>query len=308
MWLDQKLILFVIFTLAKCDEIIEVKRYSVILYSDIHDGNLAFSGDAVITLDIKQDLKIIKLYHEGLNIKNVIVKNVSGEISTELKNNQENYSLIEIKTGENFKSESGYNLSVTFEGKFPNEFLGSYFDDDTKVYFLAVNFKSKPFQIIFPSTEGDYHINFQLYMNSTYNAVSNGLVKGTPNPSLTIFEELENIKTSSIAFFVSDFESISKANVTLYAIKSHINYFNEALEIATQIIKNFETLFDYQLGNISLIAVPGILINDVSTHKLILFDQFNIFYHENLSSNEHKEKISHLMAFAIAVSNQMIFF
>lgn len=313
MWLVKVLEIFVIIALVNgSDQNFEIKSYQVMLSTNIHLGNSLFTGNATINFKMTETSEVIKFYHQSLTDFNVDVRNGIGVSVNINLNLGENFIEIQ-KESNNFTEGLTYSAVIIYSGNLPEEFIGHYLDpedESTKNYFAAISFKSTPFTSIFPSAGDNARIKFQLSIKhfSEYHAVSNGNLLSIDDDAddrkVSTFDNVLNIDTSSIAFFISNFDFISNDETKIYGTPSHIsgNFFNDTLEISSSILEKFDALFSYQLGKLIQIAVPGIFVNDLSTHGLILYNEFNVFYRDDLSPREKRDKISHHVAFVISVS------
>lgn len=305
MWLTKALVLIHII-LINCEEDFHPTLFVVTLSTHLHDGNSTFTGSANISIKISEDVDVIKFHHRGLKIKSILLDDDDVEF-------EEDENIWELK--KSFVKDAEHDVLFDYEGTFPTEFIGHYVDDDSKQnYFAAISFKSTSFLKMCPSNADERlrsDFQFKIKHHPDYNAVSindraeipKGLSRNQDDFLTTEFAKVENVSTSSLAFFISNFESISNDNVEVYGIPKfiHAGYFNKSLEIATKIVDEFPSYFPHIFSKLRLIAVPGIT-SAISARGLIINYQFNLFYQPNESPLIQIDKITRHVAHAVAVS------
>lgn len=306
MWI-AKVLVFVNFILINCEEDFHPDFFEILLNTHLHDGIFDFTGSASITITLRRDSEKIKFYHHGLTFKNATIDNLRAEIANDEDDNV--WALVK-----NFTNNIEYVILFDYKGVFPSEFIGHYEDEtSTAKYFAAISFKSNSsFMTICPSiADENLRSDFVIKINhdQDYKAVSNGEIKEvTSNDTFktTEFMKVENFSPSSLAIFISNFESILNDKVEIFGTPQNIRegHFNKSLEIATQVVEELPNYFPL-INKIKLIAVPGIT-SDISARDLIMHYQYNLFYQPNKSSQNQINKITHHVAHAVAVSKLIL--
>jgi hypothetical protein len=304
MWIKQKFFLFlVLLSFVSCNKKIHSKSHNLTIITKFHEGDAVFGGKVLIVIDLLEDNDVIKFKQKDLKYESSTVFDGSTDL---MHHFEEKEGIWEVKLDEgDFLTENQYQIEIFYNGTFPSEFIGKFEEN----FFIAMAFKSVPISAICPMIDVNKRSDFILeikHHNSTH-AISNG------NPTVendeenyflvTKFSKLENFLPTSIAIFISNFESIESDEVKIFGNPKLIGEgsFNKSLELSTKVIEEFSNYFTHPLDKLTLIAVPG-LISDISSHKLIYFNQFNLFHQQTQSTSKQIDKILQHLAHGVAVS------
>jgi len=280
--------------------------------------NVSFNGIAEIDVTVKEETNFIVIHSQKLTLSNVRISNGKKKWkSKSVKFNEKNqYAIISFNTI--LQPETNYTLSMQYSGLLSDDmsgyYLSKYGDNDNPSYLATTQFESTSARKAFPCfDEPEFKATFQLNMTvgagltalSNMNVVDIEKVKNSEKKKY-IFANSTRMSTYLVAFIVSNFKSISKSNkgidISVYARPEQIQSTEYALEVATKILRFYESTYDipYPLPKLDLVAIPDFEAGAMENWGLITFRETALLYDEKSASPIVKQYVATVIAHELA--------
>ncbi|XP_017772734.1 PREDICTED: aminopeptidase N-like [Nicrophorus vespilloides] len=278
--------------------------------------NFTFEGDISIDVNVNEATSNITLHINELTIDEGSVKVLqdSREISVSHLVYDKALQFFIINFPEPLK-QGNYSVSMQFAGVLNNVLQGfyrsSYPGQNGTRWIAATQFQPTDARRAFPCfDEPALKATFEVAIGRPNNmsSISNmprirsHPFDGDVNYTWDFFERSVPMSTYLVAFLVSDFESRSVGNFSVWARKSAIDQTAYSLEVGPIILKYYEKFFDipFPLAKIDLVALPDFSAGAMENWGLITFRESNLLYDEVVSSLTNKQSIAIVVAHELA--------
>ncbi|ORX53906.1 hypothetical protein BCR36DRAFT_323349 [Piromyces finnis] len=280
--------------------------------------NVSFQGIAEIDVEVKEETNFIVIHSQKLNLSNIKIINGKKKWKAKsIKYNEKNqYAILSFNTI--LKPELNYTLSIQYSGILSDDmsgyYLSKYGDNDNPSYLATTQFESTSARKAFPCfDEPEFKATFQLNMTvgagltaiSNMNVVDIEKIKNSEKKKY-IFANSTKMSTYLVAFIVSNFKSITKSNkgidISVYARPEQIESTEYALEVATKILRFYESTYDipYPLPKLDLVAIPDFEAGAMENWGLITFRETALLYDEKSASSINKQYVATVVAHELA--------
>ncbi|XP_043653069.1 endoplasmic reticulum aminopeptidase 1 [Drosophila teissieri] len=288
--------------------------YQLHIASDIHKGQLLFTGNATIDVAIRQSTNEIVLHAKNLSDIEITVRRLTdagSEIVDDLTHTlHPTAGFLIIHATENYMAfEEGqrYRLEILYTAIMASRPAGLYYmdymDEETNrtVYVAATQCEPTYGRLIFPCyDEPGFKSNFSIKIThgSTHSAISNMPVKEVLSHGdlkTTSFYTTPPISTYLVAFVISDFESISETyrgiTQSIYTSPTFKEKGQVALKNAVRTVAALEDYFgiSYPLPKLDHVALKKNYGAAMENWGLITYKDGNLL--KNVSSDAHKRKL-----------------
>ncbi|OUM63816.1 hypothetical protein PIROE2DRAFT_36421, partial [Piromyces sp. E2] len=280
--------------------------------------NVSFQGIAEIDVEVKEETNFIVIHAQKLNLSNIKISSGKKKWKAKsIKYNEKNqYVILSFNTV--LKPETSYTLSMQYSGILSDDmsgyYLSKYGDNDNPSYLATTQFEPTSARKAFPCfDEPEFKATFQLNMTvgagltaiSNMNVLDIEKIKNSEKKKY-IFANSTKMSTYLVAFIVSNFKSISKTNkgidISVYARPEQIESTEYALEVATKILRFYESTYDipYPLPKLDLVAIPDFEAGAMENWGLITFRETALLYDEKSPSSINKQYVATVVAHELA--------
>ncbi|XP_061138849.1 alanyl (membrane) aminopeptidase-like b [Syngnathus typhle] len=290
---------------------------------------MVFTGTSTVHFHCVEKTQSIYLHSRDLRVYDPFVKNKMTNKKIEIinmKNHVNESDFLEIQLKEELMAGKNYSLFLEFQGEISQNlqalYLSTYnedvphFENNTnRERFLASTFlQPTAARKLFPCfDEPQMKAVFDVTIKhrKEMTALGNEAAKGSElaeDWEVTQFYPTPKMSTNLLAFTVSEFTPIKsvleRVTIQIYARPEvtdagHTRY---AADVTGKILKFYENHFGihYVLKKLDQIALPDLSAAAVENWGLITYQEGALLYEEGVSSQLHKEKISHLIAHELA--------
>ncbi|ALC45616.1 CG31343 [Drosophila busckii] len=191
-------------------------HYAVELWTNVHNGETAFTGKVAISLKVLKATTEIVVHQRQLEKFSAVIRKTgtTEDKKLEISQDQEREFLKLSATGLTFEADSEWLLTIEYEGKLRRDnggfYLSTYTDAEGKEKYLATTqFESTDARHAFPCyDEPAKRAQFTITINHdvSYNAISNMPVDETKTKAgVTVFQTTPSMPSYLVAFIVSEF-------------------------------------------------------------------------------------------------------
>ncbi|SPP82967.1 aminopeptidase N isoform X1 [Drosophila guanche] len=293
--------------------------YHLHISSNIHLGNLLFSGNATIDVAIRQSTNEIVLHAKNLSDYQITVRQLtpSGSVDvvddlTHTYNPQAAFLIIHPRENyQAFEAGQRYRVEILYTAIMRSRPMGLYWmdyvDESTNrtVYVAATQSEPTYARLIFPCyDEPGFKSNFSIRLTHGINhsAISNMPVKDVQHHgelTTTLFAATPPMSTYLVAFVISDFEHISETyrGVTqrIYSSPRSKEKGQSALKNAVRTVAAMEDYFgvSYPLQKLDHIALKKNYGAAMENWGLITFKEGNLLHQDTGDVHKRvKDKIT----------------
>ncbi|KAJ8982959.1 hypothetical protein NQ317_005276 [Molorchus minor] len=290
--------------------------YRLTLTPFLQTGNFTFHGKVEILVNVTETTNNITLHADDLFIDTVSVTDVNRQtVSIRDVRSVKSKQFLVIDLDEAIQADNQYYIFIVFKGVLNDLLQGfyrsSYEENNRTRWIAATQFQATDARKCFPcfdepGLKAKFQISIARLKNMT--AISNmRKVKSERRPDhpdyiWDHFEESLPMSTYLVAFVVSDFESISNGNFSIWARKSALGQAHYSLKIGPAILKYYEEFFgiDYPLPKLDMVAIPDFSAGAMENWGLITYREPVLLYQKGVSSRSSLHGIAHVVAHELA--------
>ena len=293
-------------------------RYDVTISTNIHKGDLSFSGLVDIRLNVLEDTKSIVLHARDLAINGAIIRNPTTKTATDLSFNYESdrefLTLSPIQSSVKLSKNTQWILSITYNGTLRHDnggfYVSTYLDEQNKKRFLATTqFESTDARHAFPCyDEPAKRAIFGITINhhASYTAISNMPVKHNISEKddrvSTTFEDTPKMSSYLVAFIVSDFKwsegVINNLPQHVYSRPGTEHDQEWALVSGMLIVERLAEYYNvsFSLPKLDQVAVPDFAAGAMENWGLATYREQYLLYNNKKSTVNTQTSIANIIA------------
>uniref|UniRef100_A0A6G1SC99 Aminopeptidase N n=1 Tax=Aceria tosichella TaxID=561515 RepID=A0A6G1SC99_9ACAR len=270
-----------------------------------------------LELDIDQaSLRLVKLTNNtGTRLTRAATSSSSApKVSRLSQDKQLQYSIIHLDSM--LEPEQDYLLSMDFVGTLNDDLAGFYKikyerQNSSEINWIAATqFQATDARRAFPCFDeplykATFGIRLKHWKNMT--ALSNmPIVNSEDSPDglwiTDTFAKSQRMSTYLVAFAVTNFESRTAGNITVWTRPGFVHTADYALSIAGKILRHYEDFFGiaYPLPKMDMIALPDFNAGAMENWGLITYRETAMLYDENSSSVANKQRVAVVVAHELA--------
>jgi aminopeptidase N len=261
---------------------IEPLHYDLTLMTNIHRGDLEFSGEVKINFHVKEQTSVIKLHHRFLTIQSATILNQNGAVfaSNPLMSYDDQREFLSFTTSRfPMSANSNYTLVINYIGTLRDDQAGFYYSSyidtnlEVKKWLAVTQFEATDARHAFPCfDEPRFRTTFSISIkhHNTYHAISNmPIIENVTELNdyiTTKFDITPSMPTYLVGFVISDYrhvyERFYRAPQQVFAKPQSIDNGEAklAIDVSGRIMNQLEEYFGqryrYLLPKLDQVAVP----------------------------------------------------
>ncbi|XP_050519995.1 uncharacterized protein LOC126893642 [Daktulosphaira vitifoliae] len=246
---------------------------SYVLNIEPNFEDFTFRGSVNIIVNIKDDVKQIKLNAKDLNITNISVSSINANSVQDIKYQyvpRDEQLIISKDHGLDFHANVEHSIMINYTGPLRNDMTGfyksSYLQDGKKKWIAVTQFEPTYARRAFPcfdepAMKAKFKVSIKRKVDqiALSNTPINERTKDEKGMFTDHFEQTPLMSPYLLAMFVGEFEGRSAGqNINVYTHPDYLNQTTYIVHKAASLLKAMEiyTGVDYALKKIDLLAIP----------------------------------------------------
>ncbi|KAL6254852.1 hypothetical protein P5V15_014191 [Pogonomyrmex californicus] len=276
--------------------------YDIKLIPKLKD-NFKFKGYITIKALVKRTTNHITLHVGNIEIESVSVNSYNNRrFSYKYDNATAKYTITNPKP---FRKGRVIQINFKYNGILTDNSLGfyksSYFENGQIKWLAATQFQTIYAREAFPCfDEPGFKAKFKFHIarDENYHCLSNmPLVKSERAPEgkvWDVFEETIPMSTYTVAFVISEFESLKVDNFAVWSKPSTIDQAKYGLKIGIAAVELLGDMFQqkYVLPKMDMIAIPDFAAGAMENWGLVTYRETAMLYDEKESSASAQQRVA----------------
>ncbi|XP_063619702.1 aminopeptidase N [Cydia splendana] len=296
---------------------VKPEKYFLKLTPYIYESNFTFDGFASITLNVKNNTRILTFHGVELTFHDIVLyqKDTGRRIKIDQRTEDVARQFHILKLYDTLYVGKQYVLNITYTGILNDNLHGfyrsSYEEKNVKRWIAVTQFQATDARRAFPcwdepALKARFTISIARPRNMTsvsnMNSVGSQQHESVKDYIWDHYAESLPMSTYLVAFAVTDFGKKSDSNFTVWARKEALQSASYALEIGPKILRYLEDYYKikFPLPKIDMIALPDFKAGAMENWGLLTFREIAMLYDSSNSPTTAKARVAAVVAHEIA--------